>query len=292
MEAEETSSPPAHAPFDIPTNLTHSLLLLSDSALPLGSFAFSSGLESYLAHHGPRAHVLPFLGASLAAQAGGTLPFVLAAVRRPAELPALDDALDASLPCPVARRASLAQGRALLAVWGRALRPAAAQAAPAPTPGAPPSEVAAAADALARLSAALKAAPPPGTGTHDGNDDGGGGGERAWEEEEEEEVPAAHGHFAPVWGLVCRLQGLDAADAAYMYLFGHARAVLSAAVRAAALGPFQAQAVLAGAGLQAQIRAAMRCWWDAPVERAAQTVPPVDLWAGRHELLYTRIFNG
>lgn len=33
----------------------HTLLLLADSALPLGSFAFSSGLESFLAHHRPAA---------------------------------------------------------------------------------------------------------------------------------------------------------------------------------------------------------------------------------------------
>src|SRR4051812_40700805 len=35
----------------------HTLLLLADSALPLGSFAFSSGLESYLAHRKERALV-------------------------------------------------------------------------------------------------------------------------------------------------------------------------------------------------------------------------------------------
>ena len=279
---ERPLSAPANLPFEIPTNLPHSLLLLSDSALPLGSFAFSSGLESYLAHRPPRPLILPFLSASLAAHAGSTLPFVLAAFRDPADLPALDDVLDASLPCPVTRRASLAQGRALLAVWERALRPAAG-----PTRGldAPPAAPAATAvDVLAQLSATLKAAPPLShdDDDDDDDDDDGSGVEAA---------APAHGHFAPVWGLVCRLQGLGLADAAYAYLFGHARAVLSAAVRGAALGPFQAQAVLAGPGLQAQIRAAMRRWWDVPVDRAVQTAPPVDLWAGRHELLYTRIFN-
>lgn len=38
----------ASPPYDLPS---HPILLLSDSASPLGSFAFSSGLGSYLAHH-------------------------------------------------------------------------------------------------------------------------------------------------------------------------------------------------------------------------------------------------
>jgi urease accessory protein len=111
------------------TSALHALLLLSDSALPLGSFAFSSGLESYLAHHKlspPSASQLPlfntFLRLSLSTLASTALPYVLAGYRNPDEIETLDNDFDASTPCTVARRASIAQGRALLAVWDRSFK--------------------------------------------------------------------------------------------------------------------------------------------------------------------------
>ncbi|KKZ64793.1 hypothetical protein EMCG_09304, partial [[Emmonsia] crescens] len=120
-----------------PTSLAipHALLLLSDSALPLGSFAYSSGLESYLAHNkqlqsqsqskprtSPTASFHLFLSFSLASLASTTLPYVLTAHRHPDQLETLDNDLDASTPCTVTRRASVAQGLALLGVWERAFR--------------------------------------------------------------------------------------------------------------------------------------------------------------------------
>ncbi|KAJ5242194.1 Urease accessory protein UreF [Penicillium citrinum] len=105
----------------------HALLLLSDSALPLGSFAYSSGLESYLAHNKPRrgnpvTSFHHFLKLSIASIASTSLPYVLAGYRNPATLDTLDNDLDASTPCIVAQRASVAQGRALIGVWERAFR--------------------------------------------------------------------------------------------------------------------------------------------------------------------------
>lgn len=104
-----------------PQPTTHLLLLLADSALPIGSFAFSSGLESYLAHGRGRrdGSLAAFVPLSLSS---------LAAHRRPPALASLDDQLDAAVVCTVARRASVAQGRALLGVWERSLAPALADA--------------------------------------------------------------------------------------------------------------------------------------------------------------------
>ena len=76
-----------------------------------------------------------------------------------------------------------------------------------------------------------------------------------------------------------------------MFLFGHARAVVSAGVRASVLGPYQAQAELASEELRAAIARAVEMGWDVTPEEAGQTVPVVDLWVGRHEKLYSRIFN-
>jgi urease accessory protein len=236
----------------------HALLLLADSALPLGSFAFSSGLESYLAHHKlspPAASQLPlfqtFLRLSLSTLASTALPYVLAGYREPWHVETLDNDFDASTPCTVARRASVAQGRALLAVWDRSFKPQYSH-----TNG-----DAAALEALAAFSAALR--------TSD----------------------VLNAHLAPLWGLVTKILAVPLHDAAYLFLFSHARTVISAAVRASVMGPYHAQAVLASAELQDRIRGLVAEGWDRSVQDAGQSVPIMDLWVGRHEKLYSRIFN-
>jgi len=77
----------------------------------------------------------------------------------------------------------------------------------------------------------------------------------------------------------------------YVFLFNHAKAVLSAAVRAGVMGPYHAQGVLASAGLQERIGECVKREWETRVEDAGQVVPVMDLWVGRHEVLYSRIFN-
>ena len=84
---------------------------------------------------------------------------------------------------------------------------------------------------------------------------------------------------------------LPLSQTAYIFLFNHAKAVLSAAVRASVMGPYQAQGVLASGALQEHIRECGNREWETQVEDAGQVVPVMDLWIGRHELLYSRIFN-
>ncbi|GLA07425.1 hypothetical protein AnigIFM60653_008656 [Aspergillus niger] len=247
---------------------SHALLLLSDSALPLGSFAYSSGLESYLAHNKPLPRsVTPiasfqrFLKLSIASMASTSLPYVLAGYRRPEDLETLDNDLDASTPCIVAQRASLAQGRALLGVWERAFRKTYAF-----NPFHANPNTAEAVKVVEEFSEILKSSL--------GTDELG-----------------PKGHFAPLWGVVCLAMGMDAHQTAYVFMLNHAKAVLSAAVRASVMGPYQAQNILASKGLQNMITQRIEREWDTPVEDAGQIVPPLDLWVGRHELLYSRIFN-
>jgi urease accessory protein len=269
-QAAPPASPASRAPADTrfpDTNVgsnaaLHALLLLADSALPLGSFAFSSGLESYLAHHKPSSPATPqlpafntFLRLSLATLASTALPYVLAGYRTPDAIETLDNDFDASTPCTVARRASIAQGRALLAVWDRSFKPQYSRRAD----GTDDSDAAVA--ALAGFSSALR------TSDH------------------------ACAHLAPLWGLVTHILAVPLREAAYLFLFSHARTVISAAVRASVMGPYQAQAVLASADLQTRIHGLVDDGWYATVEDAGQSVPVMDLWVGRHEKLYSRIFN-
>ena len=253
-----------------PLDPTHALLLLADTALPLGSFAYSSGLESYLAHNKPLPRgVTPtasfhrFLTLSIASMASTSIPYVLAAYRTPEALESLDNDLDASTPCVVAQRASIAQGRALIGVWERAFR--ATYAADPLSAGS--ATAVAAAGSVERFSDAVKS-----------------GLDRV-------DQLGPKGHFAPLWGVVCVAMGVDVRQTAYVFMLNHAKAVLSAAVRASVMGPYQAQRVLASKELQDMIAERIDREWETAVEDAGQVVPPLDLWIGRHELLYSRIFN-
>lgn len=253
----------------MPASRLHNLLLLSDSALPLGSFAFSSGLESFLAHtktnnsnSGSKTTTTAsklrafdnFLDLSISNLASTALPYVLTAYHDPSLLESLDNDLDASTPCTVARRASVSQGRALLAVWERALKGSA-------------SEAGVAATATTDFALTVKNSKPDFFGLH------------------------RNAHFAPLFGAVCAALELSEEDAAYLFLLNHAKALLSAAVRASVMGPYQSQAVLASSKLQKQIEICIEREGKGRVSEAAVTVPVMDLWAGRHELLYSRIFN-
>ncbi|KAI0897895.1 hypothetical protein F4806DRAFT_494628 [Annulohypoxylon nitens] len=237
----------------------HYLLLLSDSALPLGSFAFSSGLESYLAHtrrtrssSAATSSFSSFLPLSLSSYASTTLPFVLAAHRDPdpGNVAILDDTLDAAIICTVGHRASVAQGRALLSIWEKS--------------------IASTVDPEARLkpfSDMLRAS------------------------SRSEGLPTVSAHLGPLFGAVAALCGLTLRQTSYVFMLSHVKALVSAAVRAGQFGPYHAQKILASAEVQTYLLAAIEREWCTPVEEAGQMVPVMDLWIGRHELLYSRIFN-
>jgi urease accessory protein len=250
----------------------HNLMLLSDSALPLGSFAYSSGLESFLAHHkasGTKETNIvlfqKFLKLSIQSIAYTNVPYALAAFRHPGTLAELDNDLDASTPCNVARRASIAQGRALLSVWEKAFLPTIRKNS-AETSDTMTGEALKTLESFARELKISSISP-------------------------NSAVANVNGHIAPLWGIVCLALGLSLADSAYLFLLNHTKAVVSAAVRASVMGPYMAQTVLAGTELQNLITRCIDTVWQLEVEDAGQVVPMLDLWIGRHELLYSRIFN-
>ncbi|KAM0332950.1 hypothetical protein ACHAQA_001606 [Verticillium albo-atrum] len=250
---------PPETPFNTFSSANHYILLLSDSALPLGSFAFSSGLESYLAHT-PRTSATfnVFLPESISSYASTTLPFVLAAHRDPSAIAPLDDALDAAIICTVGRRASVAQGRALLSIWERSF-----------ATSLPRDAV----ETLKPYASLLREASSSSAAAKTGD------------------LPAAHAHLAPLFGAVASLVGLTLHQTAYVFMLSHVKALVSAAVRASMFGPYQAQKVLGSSEVPRLIAAAIEREWKTPVEEAGQTMPVMDLWIGRHELLYSRIFN-
>lgn len=248
----------------------HALLLLSDSQLPLGSFAFSSGLESFLGHKKlSNTHLSSsatakltafqaFLEQSVANVSSTALPYVLAAYHDPAKLEDLDNDFDASTPCTVARRASITQGKALITLWEKALSGSA-------------SATSTATKEVTTFAVRLKSNTSDPFGLQ------------------------LQAHFAPLFGAVCAALGLSSTNTAYMFLLNHAKAVLSAGVRASVMGPYQSHTIMASPKLQKCIKDCIRreamVESENSVEKAAVTVPTMDLWMGRHELLYSRIFN-
>ncbi|RVD88113.1 uncharacterized protein DFL_002309 [Arthrobotrys flagrans] len=238
-----------------PSPPLHLWLLLADSALPIGSFAFSSGLESYISHRSLRPAISPkptpkteltrFLRLSLLSISTTTVPFITAAFKSPSSVLTLDDTFDATTTCEVARRASISQGRALCSVWDKSF-----------------------------ASSLLKIEP------------------------NNTEIPThcKPDHFGPSWGYITRLSGLpDTSEAleqvVFVFLFNHVKALLSAAVRLSLIGPYVAQQILASEEVGRLVREAVERGRGIGVEEAGQSVPTVDLWQGRHERLYTRIFN-
>lgn len=305
---------PPHLQID-PT--THFLLLLADSALPLGAFAFSSGLESYIAHHRHHHHAhaahkqrrpaaaaassfdTVFLSLSVASYAATTLPFLLAAHRDPAGLAALDDALDAAVVCTVGKRASVAQGRALLGLWERSFYASSSTGGGGPCNSSSSSSTASSSsccDTTDKKQVALRALAEYTTllrGTPSSRTAGAGAGAAAGTAATTplDLPPPVSAHLAPLFGVVAALLGLSLQQTAYVFVLGHVKALVSAAVRANLMGPYAAQKVLASGATQAMIAAAVEREWETPYEEAGQSVPVMDLWVGRHEMLYSRIFN-
>lgn len=117
---------------------TYLMLLLSDSNLPTGSFVASSGLESYIKHgfHSSPSSTIDFVQDALTTYARSALPFVSdahlavesfskgAEVNETLEqLGKLDDLYESMTLNHVARRASRAQGVALLTLYSKGFTP-------------------------------------------------------------------------------------------------------------------------------------------------------------------------
>ena len=99
----------------------------------------------------------------------------------------------------------------------------------------------------------------------------------------------AAGHYAPLFGAILKLLGVDIIDTQRACLFIAARGVSSAAVRLGVIGAYEAQAVQAE--LAPHIDTLIRqCEPIAPHE-IAQTAPLIDLFQSTHDRLYSRLFQ-
>jgi urease accessory protein len=97
------------------------------------------------------------------------------------------------------------------------------------------------------------------------------------------------GHFAPVFGRVAALLGLEAVSAARLFVFIQLRGWISAAVRLNIVGPLEGQKIQHALADEAEHAAAR--FGEIALEDVAQTAPMLDLWQGTQDRLYSRLFQ-
>ncbi|KZP31861.1 urease accessory protein UreF [Athelia psychrophila] len=253
------------------------LLLLSDSNLPTGSFVASSGLESHVKHGfgSSPTSTIDFVEASLATYAHSALPFasdahlVVESFAKDAgdqetleQLQKIDDLYESMTLNHVARRASRAQGVALLTLYSKGFAPPSLNGA---TPDPHGSRLLALANELKMRV-------------------------------RRNETP---GHLPVCWGVLTAALGLSLERSQYLHLFLHARSLLSAAVRLNVVGPYGAQQILLHSVRPLVTREHERCKdlrssivdTDDEENGPAGTWPLGEILAARHDLQHSRIFN-
>ncbi|KAF8477873.1 hypothetical protein JB92DRAFT_3134285 [Gautieria morchelliformis] len=280
------------------------LLLLSDGNLPTGSFVASSGLESYVKHgffassvtsHGSTEKTMDFVRYSLESYSHSALPFVMDAhVSVSGMLAAwkergvqtfegcrdkiiqLDALYDAMTLNHVARRASKAQGVALLTLFSKGF------------------------------------SPPTWLASEDSDDDKRWSSISSFVDHLKLDIrrSATHGHLPVFWGVLTAALRLSVERSQYLHLFLHARGLLSAAIRMNIIGPYAAQQLLlhairplvqsqmaqcrhihTGVALGASTDDQMQATLATTVDGPANTWPLGEILATRHDLQHSRIFN-
>jgi urease accessory protein len=248
------------------------LLVLADGRLPAGGHAHSGGLEAQVAAGRIRGldDVYAFLRGRL--NTGGLVAaaFAAAACRRPAEWAALDEAFDARTPSPALRKASRAQGRALLRA-GRSMwpLPKSAHTTANPTPGP--------AAASPAAQAAGSSAPRP-AGSLAGSPAGGS-------------APREM-HQPIALGLLAAGAGLGPLEAAVAAAHGTTTGAASAAVRLLGLDPYAVHGLIARLAPDCDRIAALAARRsDDPVDDLpAAGSPLLDIGAEHHATWEVRLF--
>ncbi|KAI7854844.1 hypothetical protein BDC45DRAFT_113916 [Circinella umbellata] len=97
------------------------------------------------------------------------------------------------------------------------------------------------------------------------------------------------GHFPICFGLVCRYLKVDLENTLHLWLYLFTRTLYSSAVRMNVIGPYEAQKLLLQS--RASIERIVKETADIPMEECCQTNPLLDVCQGMHDRLYTRLFN-
>jgi urease accessory protein len=97
------------------------------------------------------------------------------------------------------------------------------------------------------------------------------------------------GHFAPAFGSLTRVLGVNRHNAGRLFFFQHLRSLVAGAVRLGIIGPMEAQALQHRLAPRAQIILS-QCE-NLTLFDIAQTAPLLELWQGTQDRLYSRLFQ-
>jgi urease accessory protein len=116
----------------------------------------------------------------------------------------------------------------------------------------------------------------------------------------------AFGHLPICFAICCFCLNIPIKRAEYLYLFLFVRSVVSSAIRMSLIGPYEGQMILfdskklveqvladtVGPTVDPNLSEMERGWGYNDIEdQAVQTSPVLDILQGSHDRLYTRIFN-
>ncbi|GJJ07096.1 hypothetical protein Clacol_001295 [Clathrus columnatus] len=257
------------------------LLLLSDGNLPTGAFVASSGLESYAKHGFPvnsSESVMDYVCYNLESYAHSALAFVndtydyiSEALKNSSFEPCyepilqLDGLYHAMTLNPVTRRASKAQGVALLTLLSKGFMP------PNWMKAQQTDAQVLAFEFVDKLKLEIRRDATP-------------------------------GHLPICWGILSAILGLSKERSQHLHLFLYARGLLSSAIRMNLIGPYAAQQLLLYAvrpivDLQLEkcrlktSQNILRDSLDSASDGPINTWPLGEILAARHDLQHSKIFN-
>ncbi|MGZ7081045.1 MAG: urease accessory protein UreF [Thermoanaerobaculia bacterium] len=96
-------------------------------------------------------------------------------------------------------------------------------------------------------------------------------------------------HYAPIFGTICGLIGVERRTAQALFLQIACRGVLAAAVRLGIIGSNAAQRLQSE--LAPHLQETLERCADLSPAQLAQTAPLIDLWQSMHDRLYSRLFQ-
>lgn len=97
------------------------------------------------------------------------------------------------------------------------------------------------------------------------------------------------GHFAPLFGTVTHVLGVERIAALRLFVFGQMRGWISSAVRLNIVGPLEAQSLQSQIAPLAERTLIESLQYD--LESLAQNAPLIDLLQGAQDRLYSRLFQ-